>query len=718
MPGLSFLLPTWLFGLALLSIPLALHLFSRRVSKEVPFSDLRFLREAVMKRRRRMKLENQWLLLVRLLVFSLLVLALAKPVLRFGDTKLVKENDQSASVIILDNSASMRTIENGVERFDRARVLAEEVLRGLRPEDRVSLILASESPTVVYRDQPVKNSAVTENLNSARPGYTVSDVAQALALARGILKESQAEHKEVYLVTDLQQKAFEKLTESEPVAEEDKLDLYLLSVGFEKTGNLALTGIDRRPQRVVPGGSCQILLSGRAFGYGADTSPFVSVGLRKPGKGLTETSVPIEDGSVFQQSFQETVDESAYWLAVAEMEDQALRADNQRFLSVPIESSGRILLVEGDPKMEEKERDTFYFERAVKIYSSGLSGGRSYEIFQQAVRDELKTIDPSGFDFIVLANVPMIDERVVRNLETFVKNGGNLIISFGARVRLEEFNNRLVPYLSPFTVRRRVESGRRQPFQITAYRDSRPPLEIFSDSRQGDLTLSLFTQFVSLNVPPSHQEAVLARFDSGDPALVEYALGRGRVILWPTTLDSEWNDMPLRPLYLPFWAEVIDYLESTSLVSPNYEVGQPVELTVDFSREVKEITTIEVIRPDGKIDSIEVDPLRGSFRTIYTETWEPGFYRLHYPADAGIRNAFPAVFAVNLSPEESDLHRVNREELELYLTGWNLRQIEDTSRTRYLLAGARFGRPLWDILLLLLFIGLIVETLYANRAWQ
>ena len=45
---------------------------------------------------------------------------------------------------------------------------------------------------------------------------------------------------------------------------------------------------------------------------------------------------------------------------------------------------------------------------------------------------------------------------------------------------------------------------------------------------------------------------MLARFDTGEPALVERAAGRGRVMVFASTLDLNWNDLALKPMFLPF----------------------------------------------------------------------------------------------------------------------------------------------------------------------
>ena len=83
-----------------------------------------------------------------------------------------------------------------------------------------------------------------------------------------------------------------------------------------------------------------------------------------------------------------------------------------------------------------------------------------------------------------------------------------------------------------------------------------------------------------------------------------------------------------------------------------------------------------------------------------------------------LKKVDPEVFAVNVSPKESDLSRVTDEEIAAKLAGWNLKRIGEPRKAAGVLAGARQGRPLWDLFLLLLFLGILGETIYANRIWR
>ncbi len=76
---LRFLFPTWLFGLVTLAVPLALHLWSRRVGRPIRVGSLRLLAGAPPATARSWRIQEPWLLLLRCAVLTALVLALAGP---------------------------------------------------------------------------------------------------------------------------------------------------------------------------------------------------------------------------------------------------------------------------------------------------------------------------------------------------------------------------------------------------------------------------------------------------------------------------------------------------------------------------------------------------------------------------------------------------------------------------------------------------------------
>ena len=111
----------WLaVGAAAAAIPVVIHLIHTARAPEVPFPTLRFLKSAAERTARRRRLENLLLMILRMLLFAILAVALARPFLA-SEFALFGEEPETAAVLVLDNSASMNVRHGPETRFARAK---------------------------------------------------------------------------------------------------------------------------------------------------------------------------------------------------------------------------------------------------------------------------------------------------------------------------------------------------------------------------------------------------------------------------------------------------------------------------------------------------------------------------------------------------------------------------------------------------------------------
>ena len=86
-------------------------------------------------------------------------------------------------------------------------------------------------------------------------------------------------------------------------------------------------------------------------------------------------------------------------------------------------------------------------------------------------------------------------------------------------------------------------------------------LELFKAPRSGNLSTARFFRYRAVTQKPepagdkegepAPADRVIARFDDGAIAMAERKIGSGHVIIWSSTLDNYWNDLALKPVYLP-----------------------------------------------------------------------------------------------------------------------------------------------------------------------
>src|SRR5471032_1552152 len=117
-----FLNPLLLYGAALGSVPIIIHLLNKRRFTPIQWAAMEFLLQAIQKNARRLQLRDIILMLIRTLAVIFLALALARPAV--SARGIPGGGSRTAAVILLDNSLSMG-YNNGQEtRFEVGKKLA------------------------------------------------------------------------------------------------------------------------------------------------------------------------------------------------------------------------------------------------------------------------------------------------------------------------------------------------------------------------------------------------------------------------------------------------------------------------------------------------------------------------------------------------------------------------------------------------------------------
>jgi hypothetical protein len=211
-----------------------------------------------------------------------------------------------------------------------------------------------------------------------------------------------------------------------------------------------------------------------------------------------------------------------------------------------------------------------------------------------------------------------------------------------------------------------------------------------------------------LKVGPSSQKdtvrsdvQILARFDGGAPALLERKVDRGRVLMWTSTLDLFWNDLALKPVFLPFVHRVMRHLAAYAEPAPWLTVGQVLDPAAGGAP-----SSPVALTPSGRRVPLDAE---GS---EVLELAEQGFYEIRGQA----RDSAPAItVASNVDLSESDLTPMDPREVvaaAVGRAGGAAGQAVDAELTPE--AQERTQRVWWYLMCAgILLLG--VETLLSNR---
>jgi len=164
-----------------------------------------------------------------------------------------------------------------------------------------------------------------------------------------------------------------------------------------------------------------------------------------------------------------------------------------------------------------------------------------------------------------------------RALDARVRAGMGLLVAAGDRSSWPDGAPDLLPCTPGAPVDRSGTTG-----GALGYVDyGHPVFEVFGAPRSGDLTAARMFRYRTC--APAQGAAVVARFDDGTVALVERRVGAGRVLAWTSSLDSYWNDLALRPVFVPFVHQAMKHLGHYAEAKAWWTVGEiidPAELTL------------------------------------------------------------------------------------------------------------------------------------------
>ncbi len=708
---MTFGVPLFLLAALAGAIPVLLHMINRQNAPEMEFSTLRFLRLSVQKTRRRKYIHDVLLLLLRVAALVLLAFALAQPALHKLHGWLSGQAN-TAVAIVLDNSASMATVDQTGARWPRATTAAEQILDTLQNGDEVAL-LVSNGPAVLsarklFRDHEV----VRQALATCRPSYERADLAAGLAEARRLLAKSTAPNKEIYVVTDMQATSWRELkTPAKKAAGDDAANppMIVVDVGGPTEPNTALAAVHTHAIAPVAGVPMTVTVDVQGD---AQVAQQRQVDLYVDGrKQAASPTLNIQPGAMAHYTFKLVLARRGLHQGDVRLEGKdACAADDRVFFAANIDPAIPVAVIKNKQQEIPFLDQAYYLERA--LAPAGASGG-AFQVKSLTVA----TVQHEMLDrYVVVFCVDLAppDAKLAQKLADYIAQGGNLVWICGDQVdpvRYSAANDQTGDKLLPIRL-----TGIRQPdpdhpdgWQIGWLNPQQPIVSPFLEPPSLYQSVLVYRY---VQVPPLSGSGVqvLAKLDNGQPLLLEKNIGSGKVFLFTSSMHVQWTNLPLRPLFLPLVARWVFYLAGTSVSRPALVAGTPWVLPTMPGEDV----SVEIVCPGGEIvrrnrtaDDKNQQPIR------FAETHQVGVYVVRIRRG---NQTLPAAFAVNPDPDEAAPARLRQSALEAKLgASTTLIFCTDPATIAKVIERLRQGQSLWEFFLLVVLLTLVAEAFLANR---
>jgi Aerotolerance regulator N-terminal len=538
----TFLNPAFLWGALAASIPVIIHLINRRRARIVQFPAVKFVLRSERRVARKYRVK-QWLLLaLRTLILFLLTTALAEPVLQPSVGDLAEINQARAVVLILDNTMSMAYQTAGTTAWDLAKEAAELVLQELRPQDQgvlLPLVSTDEPPQALSGDRVGLMQQVGELAHTYQAGGFVLPFQRAYAL----LKTSDAPKKEIVVITDRTRTPWVGFEPATLKAIDPQVRVRVVAIGPTGASSNATVREVRMDQPTVVAG-VRTRLTTSVINFGPEDRKQVPVRLMVDGKTLDQRLLDLPKGSTTDVAFDVSFDQPGYREGTIKLASDALPVDDLFSFSVPVKKALRVLLIDGDPRTTLVASETFYLLNALnpeRTYRPGTIQPRVVPV------EEAERLQLGEFDVIVLANVRNLSGNLRTRLMDFANQGGGLWWFLGHQVDPAVYNRNLFDAptrLLPARLGPRLDRTEAHPVVLQSQDADhlvlKPFVERGQDALVGVRVRRLFTTETA-SFPPTTR--LLLTLPDGRPLLLEGTAGQGRVLLFTSTGDTDWNEL-------------------------------------------------------------------------------------------------------------------------------------------------------------------------------
>ena len=242
---MNFLSTSWVAwmvaGAAAAAIPVIIHLIHTARAPKVPFPTLRFLKSAAQKTARRRYLENILLMLLRMVLFAVLAVALARPFVSqsYG---LFADTQSTAAVLILDNSYSMDVRFQQDTRFAKAKKEARAILDDARTHPaQAAVLLTNPGPAAVPDRLLADRAKLFKDIDGAPISSGRADLVAAMKAAYALLDKSSATEKRIWVLTDRQALSWQGLANLEEPAKHPDMPVAVIRATEPSFTNVAMT---------------------------------------------------------------------------------------------------------------------------------------------------------------------------------------------------------------------------------------------------------------------------------------------------------------------------------------------------------------------------------------------------------------------------------------------------------------------------------------------
>ena len=612
---MQFLNPLWLYGLFLVGIPIIIHLVQLRKQKTVYFSSNRFIREAESQNRRKIRIRDLLILILRMAIIALVVFAFAKPIMQEKGEKLSSTDEV---MVYIDNSFSMTRMNDDLTLLSRAKESAGVLVAGYPPTTRFRIFTNSRE---VFSGRSFDREETLSYLNQIKASGTTASLSR-IVNQLNISTNNRNSSAEIFLFSDFQNSFFTHQVSSPNLL----VRAHGIPLHSSQTSTLSLDSCWFDVPLHQPGQAELLKVRVKNQSNEEYISLPIRLEINDTLRAETNVHLPAKSEAVIELSYNIT---GLGW------------------------QTGRVLLYDYPVSFDNDLYITYRIAREIPVVHIYADEPNPFimRLFGQDPYFRLDHFSTKGYPLdsfdpykLVVITGSLNNMNAVRDrLDSYLEGGGSVWLFIESTGDL--FNTAAL-----------LEHYRIPPIQGVIHQESPskiPPeknewLSSVLLNSSGNLQLPLIRNYVRFGSPVIPFEEIL-NTESGNHLITRFHTRGGLLTLSSFSLKEVETDLMHHPLFIP-----LAYLIATGSLDdqPLYQIlGN--RMAANFSGiDTNPESVVQIKDRTGQYVSVpeqRTHPSSGDISVFVSDLPEPGIYHVHQGKD------LLGYLAINLSPSESNL---------------------------------------------------------------
>lgn len=577
---MRFVYPEFLYALAVLAIPVIIHLFNFRRYKKVYFSNVAFLKEVKEQTQSRSRLKHLLVLISRLLALTALVLAFAQPYIPGSENDELK--GEKVISVYIDNSFSMEAEGQSGLLLDMAKRRAREIASEYGSSDRFQLLTNDFEG---FRQRLISKEEFLDQVEELQISPVSRKLSEVLIRQTDLIRNEESKGQRLIWISDFQKSTCDlssmSLRETPkvicvPLQAQQRNNIYIDTVWFAT------------PVRQL---GAQEKLMVRVRNVGETAVENASLRLDINGTQKSISVVTLDAGSYCDSALYFTNTSPGVQRARVNVGDAKVTFDDDWFFAYTVEEQVNILSVKSD-----LPSDT----------SASIASLFSKDPFYRLQSVPLSRVDFSslgGYRLIILNEVPQMSGGFSSELNNYIKAGGNVLVFPSIRSDLSSWNNFFT------TVKAAGFTGSDTSSNTPEKIDPRNPFfagMFEKDPNNIDLPRIKF-RFTTEGGIFANKSA-LWRTRTGDDFISSYAYGKGKLIVCTVPLHEKAGNFSRHALFVPTVLRIAEWSQNSAIRAQLIGQDQsidirlndlPADASFEMSDENREQTFVPEMRNNG-----------------------------------------------------------------------------------------------------------------------